>query len=123
MFYHPTWQVGGHILANQPREFSLRSLNSCQVLVGDKRKFIQLSPRDLSVLHDGQWRLPRSEGLSVEPEEPPGGGHLRECPRAAVEADGRLSLHQRRLEGEPLAAQQPQQVSVVSLRACKQEGS
>ena len=83
---------------------------------------MQISPRDLSVLHDGEWRLPRPEGLCVEPEESPGGGHLRECPRAAVEADGRLSLHQRRLEGETLAAQQPQQVRVVRLRARKQEG-
>ena len=80
-------------------------------------------PGDLSVLYDREGRLSRPEGLGVEPEESLGRGHLVEGPGAAVEADGRLALHQRRLEREALAAQQPQQVSVVGLRAGQQERS
>ena len=80
-------------------------------------------PGDLSMLNDGERRLARPEGVRVEPEEALGRGHLVQRPRAAVEADGRLSLHERRLEGEALAAQQPQEVRVVCLRAGQQQRS
>ena len=94
--------------------------NHCTVL---EKRTKQNIPRNLSVLYDREGRLSRPERLGVEPEESLGRGHLIEGPGAAVEADGRLALHQRRLEGEALAAQQPQQVRVVGLRAGQQERS